>query len=71
MLADEPTGALDTQRSKDVLTLLTEICHEQDAAMLLVTHDPQAAAFASRIHALRDGRLESYDPTRETLVASP
>lgn len=67
VLADEPTGALDTQRSKDVLTLLTEICRERDAAMLLATHDPQAAAFASRIHTLRDGRLEAYHPAREML----
>jgi putative ABC transport system ATP-binding protein len=71
VLADEPTGALDTQRSKDVLALLTEICRERDAAMLLVTHDPQATAFASRIHALRDGRLEPYDPAREMLLAGP
>lgn len=71
VLADEPTGALDTQRSKAVLTLLTEVCRERGAAMLLVTHDPQAAVFASRIHALRDGRLESYDPAHEMLFAGP
>ncbi|HEU0019383.1 MAG TPA: ABC transporter ATP-binding protein [Thermoleophilaceae bacterium] len=71
VLADEPTGALDSQRSKDVLTLLTDVCREQDAAMLLVTHDPQAAVFASRMHALRDGRLEPYDPAREMLLAGP
>jgi putative ABC transport system ATP-binding protein len=71
VLADEPTGALDSQRSRDVLTLLTEVCREEDAAMLLVTHDPQAAAFATRVHSLRDGRLEPYDPAREALIAGP
>lgn len=57
VLADEPTGSLDTKRSREVLTLLTEICEEQNVAMLLVTHDPQAAAVADRVHTLTDGQL--------------
>ncbi len=57
VLADEPTGSLDTQRGGEVLELLSEICRERGAAVLLVTHDPQATAFADRVHALRDGRL--------------
>lgn len=69
VLADEPTGSLDTQRSLEVLTLLTEVCREQEVAMLLVTHDPQAAAFATRMHALRDGRLEAHVP--EPIAAAP
>lgn len=62
VLADEPTGSLDTQRSREVLTLLSEICREDGVAMLLVTHDPQAAAIADRVHTLRDGRLMDYEP---------
>jgi putative ABC transport system ATP-binding protein len=62
VLADEPTGSLDTKRSREVLTLLTEICDEQNVAMLLVTHDPQAAAFANRLHTLSDGRLVDHEP---------
>jgi putative ABC transport system ATP-binding protein len=62
VLADEPTGNLDTQRSREVLELLSETCRERDAAVLLVTHDPQATAFADRVHALRDGRLCDYAP---------
>jgi putative ABC transport system ATP-binding protein len=62
VLADEPTGSLDTRRSREVLTLLTEVCAEQDVAMLLVTHDPQAAAFADRAEALSDGRIVDHDP---------
>ena len=69
MLADEPTGSLDTQRSQEVLSLLTEICREQQVAMLLVTHDPQATAFADRTRELRDGRLLDYDPGRQALSA--
>jgi putative ABC transport system ATP-binding protein len=62
VLADEPTGSLDTQRSREVLDLLAEICRERGVAVLLVTHDPQAAAYADRVHALRDGVLEDYEP---------
>lgn len=62
LLADEPTGSLDTQRSREVLALLVEVCREQDVAVLLVTHDPQAAAFADAVRALRDGRLVDYEP---------
>jgi putative ABC transport system ATP-binding protein len=62
VLADEPTGSLDTQRSRDVLALLSEICREDRVAMMLVTHDPQAAAIADRVHTLRDGRLHDYEP---------
>jgi putative ABC transport system ATP-binding protein len=68
VLADEPTGSLDTARSREVLTLLTEICHERGVAMLLATHDPQAAAFADRVHALRDGRLAEHEPERDLLA---
>jgi putative ABC transport system ATP-binding protein len=57
LLADEPTGNLDTRRSREVLELLAETCREHRAAVLLVTHDPQAAALAHRVHELHDGRL--------------
>jgi putative ABC transport system ATP-binding protein len=62
VLADEPTGSLDTQRSNEVLGLLKEVCREQQIAVLLVTHDPQAVAFADRVLELRDGRLGAYEP---------
>lgn len=62
VLADEPTGSLDTQRSNEVLILLREVCREQQVAVLLVTHDPQATAFADRVLELRDGRLGPYEP---------
>jgi putative ABC transport system ATP-binding protein len=61
LLADEPTGNLDTQRSREVLALLGEVCRERRTALLLVTHDPQATAFADRVHVLRDGRLAEFD----------
>jgi putative ABC transport system ATP-binding protein len=57
VLADEPTGNLDSQRGAEVLELLVELCRTRRTAVLLVTHDPQAAAMADRVHTLRDGVL--------------
>lgn len=62
VLADEPTGNLDSQRSREVLTLLTELCRQDGLAMLLVTHDPRAAEFATRVHALTDGLVTDLQP---------
>jgi putative ABC transport system ATP-binding protein len=57
ILADEPTGALDSERTTEVLELLRTITTERQIATLLVTHDPQAAAYADRLYTLRDGTL--------------
>jgi putative ABC transport system ATP-binding protein len=57
LLTDEPTGNLDSVRSRETLGLLRDICHERDIPVLLVTHDPQAMAFVDRVHTLRDGHL--------------
>jgi putative ABC transport system ATP-binding protein len=57
ILADEPTGSLDTKRGGEILSLLAEIAREQQAAVLLVTHDSQAAAVADQVCRLRDGKL--------------
>jgi putative ABC transport system ATP-binding protein len=62
LLADEPTGSLDTQRGREVLELLTELCREHQVAIVLVSHDPQAAGYADRVYALRDGKLGEYQP---------
>ncbi len=63
ILADEPTGSLDSRRGAEILTLLHTIAHERGAAVLLVTHDPQAAEIADRVHTLRDGKLAVDDET--------
>lgn len=57
LLADEPTGSLDSKRSRQILELIRGICHEREIPALLVTHDPQAQAFADRTHTLCDGTL--------------
>ncbi len=62
VLADEPTAYLDRRRSRDMLRLLSGIAHERAVAILLVTHDPEAAAIADRAHTLSDGALTAGAP---------
>jgi putative ABC transport system ATP-binding protein len=70
LLADEPTGNLDSKRSKEILALMRDICHERGIPGLLVTHDLDAAPFADRVHTLRDGHMaDGIDP--ELAAASP
>ncbi len=67
VLADEPTGSLDTARGREILELLHEIAHEQEVAVLLMTHDPQAAEIADQVHTLRDGQLVGTGPQSVSL----
>lgn len=60
VLADEPTGNLDTKLTREVLTLLREICAERGATVILATHDQLAASFADQVYELRDGRLDVH-----------
>ncbi|HEX5308039.1 MAG TPA: ABC transporter ATP-binding protein [Solirubrobacteraceae bacterium] len=57
VLADEPTGNLDSARSLEIVELLAAVAHEGGAAVLLVTHDVEAAGVADRFCTLRDGKL--------------
>ena len=59
ILADEPTGALDTKTSNDVMNILTRLNREQGITIMLVTHEPDIAAYARRIVTFRDGRILS------------
>jgi len=61
ILADEPTGNLDSARSVETIALLRALAHEQGTTVLLVTHDAEAAGLADRRYALRDGRLVAED----------
>jgi putative ABC transport system ATP-binding protein len=61
LLADEPTGSLDTERGREVLELLQELCRERGVAIVLVSHDPMASLYADRVHSLRDGKLSDYE----------
>lgn len=59
LLADEPTGNMDTATSMDLLALLGKLNQEEGLTIALITHEPDVAAKAQRILTLRDGRLES------------
>jgi putative ABC transport system ATP-binding protein len=57
VFADEPTGALDTQTGRDVLELLRELVDHDRHTVVMVTHDPVAAAYADQVVMLADGRV--------------
>ena len=58
LLADEPTGNLDTATGAEIMGLLKELNQEQGLTLLVVTHDTEVAAFADRVVRLRDGQVE-------------
>jgi putative ABC transport system ATP-binding protein len=58
LLADEPTGNLDTTTGTEIMTLIKGLNQERGLTVLLVSHDPEVASFADRIVRLRDGQVE-------------
>ena len=62
VLADEPTGNLDTQTSDSIFEMLRRFNRERDTALLIVTHDPRLAARCDRIVNLVDGRIATDQP---------
>ncbi|MHA2890619.1 ABC transporter ATP-binding protein [Bacillus cereus] len=57
ILADEPTGNLDSKSTRDVMELLTQLNAKQDITMMLVTHDPVVARYCKRVIFIKDGRF--------------
>ena len=57
LLADEPTGNLDTENSTVVLELMRDLHHRLGQTILMITHNPEAAAYADRVIEMRDGRI--------------
>jgi putative ABC transport system ATP-binding protein len=57
LLADEPTGNLDTENSNTVLGVLRDLNRRLKQTILMITHNPEAAAYADRIVRMRDGRV--------------
>ena len=58
VLADEPTGSLDSVTAQDIVRLLVAAAREHDAAVVMVTHDPTVAAHADRVVAMHSGRIQ-------------
>ncbi len=61
ILADEPTGNLDTKSGDEIMQLLLDLNKKEGTTLLIVTHDPDAAAVAERIIHIRDGRIENEE----------
>ncbi len=62
LLADEPTGNLDTQNADAVLTMLHASSRELNQTVLMITHNPEAAQIADRVLHMRDGQIVSIEP---------
>jgi putative ABC transport system ATP-binding protein len=69
LLADEPTGNLDTQRGREIMDLLAALNRERSITVLMVTHEPEMAAYARRVVRFVDGLVES-DRRQEPVVAA-
>lgn len=65
LLADEPTGSLDSVSGQSLCRLLRQLCEDERRTIVLVTHEPAVAIWAERIVILKDGRLLSEFATRE------
>ena len=64
ILADEPTGDLDSKTGQQVLGLLRALVDREDVTLLMATHDPAAAGYATDLIQLRDGQIISLEPMR-------
>jgi putative ABC transport system ATP-binding protein len=70
LLADEPTGALDSRAGRDVMSLFGELHQESGITIILVTHDPQVASFAHRQITMLDGAIVADEEGRSVHAAS-
>ena len=57
ILADEPTGALDSHNAKNTMSILEKINNELKSTILMVTHDPMSASYCKKVVFLKDGKI--------------
>lgn len=69
LLADEPTGNLDTNTSVEIMQIIAELNHDQGITVVLVTHEPEIGAYADRVLTFRDGEIVT-DASREQFAPS-
>ena len=67
LLADEPTGNLDSEKSEEIMALLTSLNRDHGITVVMVTHEPDMAAHARRIVRFRDGLIEADHPVTEAV----
>ncbi len=65
ILADEPTGELDTKTGSEIVKVLYELAKQENTTVLVVTHDPVVAEKADRLYEMRDGQIVAYSPREE------
>jgi len=65
ILADEPTGALDSRTSIEIMAIFQRLNREQDISIIVVTHEPDIAQYGERIITFKDGRIVSDQPVRD------
>jgi putative ABC transport system ATP-binding protein len=70
IMADEPTGALDTRTGEEIMGIFQELNREQGITVILVTHDPEVARHARRIISVRDGAVANDETVAERLEVS-
>ncbi len=69
ILADEPTGNLDTRSGQEIMGLLVTLNRDQGTTIVLVTHDPEIAAYAERVIHIRDGQIERITSGKQAEAA--
>jgi putative ABC transport system ATP-binding protein len=71
ILADEPTGNLDSVASAEIMAIFQSLNIEQGITIIFVTHEPDIAAYTRRVLRMRDGLLVADEPVTHQLIASP
>ena len=61
LLADEPTGQLDSETARDIMTLIARLAKEESMTTVVSTHDPALLSIADRVLEIADGRLVTVD----------
>jgi putative ABC transport system ATP-binding protein len=68
IMADEPTGALDSRTGEEVMRIFQLLNTEQGISVILVTHDPEVARYARRVISIRDGQIASDEAVRDRII---